>query len=139
VVGPPQPDGDDQADAVEHGLLIPALRALVDQAHPHFMMPPAQKLVTPVVLKTFPRHVEARAALTDQQRDIPSPDSAFSQAFPFAVGGSSFGVDSLSRLSTVAQKFDPLPHAGLQLLSAARLLSALREDDRLLPAWDAFP
>eukprot|EP00960_Hanusia_phi_P055098 762872-Hanusia_phi.AAC.1 len=36
--------------------------------------------------------------------------------------------DSLPRLPTVAQKLDPLPHAGLQLLSAARLLSALREE-----------
>eukprot|EP00960_Hanusia_phi_P030185 748430-Hanusia_phi.AAC.2 len=34
AVGPPQ-HGDDQADStVEHGLLIPALRALVDKAHP---------------------------------------------------------------------------------------------------------
>eukprot|EP00960_Hanusia_phi_P009681 281812-Hanusia_phi.AAC.1 len=45
-VGPPQ-HGDDQADEVEHGLLIPALR-------PHFMMPPAPGM----------------SKLTDQQRDI---------------------------------------------------------------------
>ncbi|EKX36872.1 hypothetical protein GUITHDRAFT_116894 [Guillardia theta CCMP2712] len=49
---------------------IPGLRALVDSSHEHFIPPPAQRNVTPLVMRVFPRHVHARAALTDQQRDI---------------------------------------------------------------------
>ncbi|EKX54912.1 hypothetical protein GUITHDRAFT_99563 [Guillardia theta CCMP2712] len=49
---------------------IPGLRALVDSSHEHFIAPPAQRNVTPLVMRVFPRHVHARAALTDQQRDI---------------------------------------------------------------------
>ncbi|EKX49700.1 hypothetical protein GUITHDRAFT_104663 [Guillardia theta CCMP2712] len=47
---------------------IPGLRALVDSSHEHFIPPPAQRNVTPLVMRVFPRHVHARAALTDQQR-----------------------------------------------------------------------
>ncbi|EKX37582.1 hypothetical protein GUITHDRAFT_116223 [Guillardia theta CCMP2712] len=43
---------------------------LVDSSHEHFIPPPAQRNVTPLVMRVFPRHVHARAALTDQQRDI---------------------------------------------------------------------
>jgi len=49
---------------------IPGLRALVDSSHEHFIPPPAQRNVTPLVMRMFPRHQQAHASLTDQQRDI---------------------------------------------------------------------
>ncbi|EKX43099.1 hypothetical protein GUITHDRAFT_110825 [Guillardia theta CCMP2712] len=59
---------------------IPGLRALVDSSHEHFIPPPAQRNVNPLVMRVFPRHVHARAALTDQQHKQPKGQAIKQQA-----------------------------------------------------------
>lgn len=61
-------DGDGRSAASP--VQIPCLLALVNSSHQHFIAPPAQRELTPLVMRIFPRHLEARAALTDQQRDV---------------------------------------------------------------------
>ncbi|EKX41163.1 hypothetical protein GUITHDRAFT_112903 [Guillardia theta CCMP2712] len=58
-------------DAPRHLWYTPLVCALSStRLMSDFIPPPAQRNVTPLVMRVFPRHVHARAALTDQQRDI---------------------------------------------------------------------
>ncbi|EKX31448.1 hypothetical protein GUITHDRAFT_122356 [Guillardia theta CCMP2712] len=91
---------------------IPGLRALVDSSHEHFIPPPAQRNVTPLVMRVFPRHVHARAALTDQQRE--SQDRVL-QSTIFAH----FPERDLSHSPMRVSSYNPLkafPHRYAQML-----------------------